>query len=321
MIPKLPLDSPRWRDLDGVTAKEVEALLEQMASTAAIGTSAAWRQTWTYLTDGLIDDGTVSAGAYAALPHIVEAAAALPPEESADFWVDMGFLVTAEDRPPIPTDLQAGFSAALRLAERAATRSLLAAGTPAQVCVHLALSCAAFAGHHTAAALWRLIDPQQNGLLLLCPGCGSDTEIPEFFVDPIRPPFEAPGLPDPAPVRQGEHPWGQIATALREVALGDGWEPFAQVARQVAEAGVHPATPGEAVLCLVAGMVAIEGTPQGAGREWARELMLLTGCFRCWDCERTWTIADGLAENPEGARPQHHPTATWTASDGPPAPS
>ena len=158
MIPKLPLHSPRWRDLDGVTVGEVQTLLEQMASAAATGGGDAWRQTWTDLSDGLMDDGTVSDGAYAALPHLVEAAAVLPPGQSVDFWVDLGFIVTAEDRPPVPADLEAGFGAALRLAERAATRSLLA-GTPAQVVAHLALSCVAFAGHHTAEALWQLPRP------------------------------------------------------------------------------------------------------------------------------------------------------------------
>ncbi|MET7651421.1 hypothetical protein [Streptomyces sp. NPDC005486] len=43
--------------------------------------------------------------------------------------------------------------------------------------------------------------------------------------------------------------------------------------------------------------------------------MSLTGYFRCWDCERTWTIADGLAENPDGARPQHQLTRVWTDTD------
>ncbi|MFJ1673095.1 hypothetical protein ACIOK4_43430 [Streptomyces bottropensis] len=31
--------------------------------------------------------------------------------------------------------------------------------------------------------------------------------------------------------------------------------------------------------------------------------MLLTGCFRCPDCEQTWTIADGLTDAPDGAHP------------------
>ncbi|MFK0024117.1 WD40 repeat domain-containing protein [Streptomyces sp. NPDC090798] len=316
MIPKLPLRSPRWRDLDGVKAEEVEALLEQLASEAATGSGDEWRQTWTYLTGGLLDDGIVSDGAYAALPHLVEAAAALPPGQTVDFWVDMGFIMTADHRPPVPADLEAGFGAALRLAERAATRSLLTAGTPAQVCALLALSCVAFAGHHTGEALGRFLDPQESGLLLVCPGCGSDTEIPEFFADPARPPLEAPGLPDPAHVRQGGHPWGEVAAALPEEALGEGWETFLRVAREVAVAGIPPETPGQAVLCLVAGLVAVRGTPQRAARELARQLMSLTGYFRCWDCEQTWTIADGLAENPDGASPQHHPTEAWTDSDG-----
>ncbi|WP_259294626.1 WD40 repeat domain-containing protein [Streptomyces canus] len=319
MIPKLPLHSRRWRDLDGVTAEGVKALLEQMASTAASGTGDEWRQAWTYMTEGLMDDGTVSDGAYAALPHLVEAAAALAPGRSVDFWVDMGFIVTAEDRPPVPADLEAGFSAALRLAERAATRSLLAAKPPAQVCAHLVLSCVAFAGHHTGEAMWRLLDPKGSGLLLVCPGCESDTEIPEFFVDPVRPTFEPPELCEPVPVRQGEHPWGEVAAALREEALGEGWGPFLRVARQVAETGLPSETSGQAVLCLVAGVVAVTGSPPQVGREWARELMMLTGNFHCWDCERTWTIADGLTENPDGARPQNRLTTTRAASDGPAA--
>jgi len=319
MIPKLPLDSPRWRDLHGVEAEEVVALLEQLAAAAATGSGDAWRQTWTYLTGGLMDDGVVSDGAYAALPHLVEAAAALPPGQTVDFWVDLGFIVTADYRPPVPADLEVGFGAALRLAERAATRSLLVADAPAQVCAHLVLSCVAFAGHHMGEALGPLLHPRESGLLLVCPGCGSDTEIPEFFVDPARPPLEAPVLPDPAPARQGGHPWGEVAAAVREEAeeaLGEGWEPFLRVAREVAVAGVPPEAPGQAVLCLVAGMVAVRGTPQPAAGELARQLMALTGHFRCWDCERTWMIADGLAENPDGARPQHHPTEAWTESDG-----
>ncbi|MEV7385778.1 hypothetical protein [Streptomyces sp. NPDC091215] len=316
MISKLPLHSPRWRDLDGVTADEVKALLEDMASGGATGTGDAWRQTWEHLSGGLMDDGTVFSGTYAALPHLVEAAAALPPGQTVDFWVDMGCVVTAEDRPPVPADLEAGFGAALRLAEQAAVRSLLAAGSPAEVCASLALSCVAFTGHHTAAALWSLT-PREGHLLLVCPGCGADTEIPDFFVDPVRPPSEAPELPDPAHVRPGEHPWGEVATALREEVLGEGWEPFLRVAREVAEAGVPPETPGRAVLCLVAGLVAAKGTPGRAGREWARRLMPLTGSFRCWDCERTWAIADGLAENPDGAHPQNHLREGWTAADEP----
>ncbi|MFD8818821.1 WD40 repeat domain-containing protein, partial [Streptomyces sp. NPDC059627] len=318
MIPKLPLHSPRWSGLDGVKAGEVEALLEQLAAAAATesGFGDEWRQTWTDLTGGLMDDGIVADGAYAALPHLVEAAAALPPGQTVDFWVDIGFIVTADHRPPVPADLAAGFGAALRLAERAAVRSLLAADTSAEVCALLVLSCVAFAGHHTGEALTRLLDLRESGLLLVCPGCGSDTEIPEFFAAPARPPFEAPGLPDPARVRQEGHPWGEVAAALREEALGEEWEPFLRVAREVALAGIPPETPGEAVLCLVAGLAAVRGTPRRAARDEARQLMSLTGHFRCWDCEQTWTIADGLADDPDGARPRHRPTRAWTDSDG-----
>ncbi|MFF3446309.1 WD40 repeat domain-containing protein [Streptomyces sp. NPDC002667] len=318
MIPKLPLDSPRWRGLDGVKVEELRVLLGQLASAAAQGGGDAWRRTWGDLSGGLMDDGVVADGAYAALPHLIQAAAVLPPGQTVDLWVDLGFMVTADHRPPVPADLAAGFDAALRLAERAATRSLLATGTPGQVCAQLALSCVALAGHPIGEALWQFPGHLESGLLLSCPACGSETEIPDLFVDPTRPPHGAPQLPDPDPahVRQEGHPWGEVAAALREEALGEGWEPFLRVARDVAARGVSPETPGQAVLCLVAGMVAVRGTPARAAGDLARRLMSLTGHFRCWDCERTWTIADGLAENPDGAHTPQRPAQAPTDSGG-----
>ncbi|WP_317447435.1 hypothetical protein [Streptomyces collinus] len=293
----------------------MQVLLKQLASAAATGGGDAWRRTWTDLSGGLMNDGVLADGAYAALPHLVEAAAVLSPGQTVDFWVDLGFMVTADYRPPVPADLETGFGAALRLAERAATRSLLATGTPGQVCAQLVLACVALAGHHVGEVLWQFPDHRESGLLLSCPACGNDTEIPDFFVDPARPPLEAPLLPDPAEVREEGHPWGEAAAALREEALGEGWEPFLRVARDVAARGVSSETPGQAVLCLVAGMVAVRGTPQRAAGELARRLMSLTGNFRCWDCERTWPIADGLAEPPDGALSPHRPARTRTASD------
>ncbi|MFE2098177.1 WD40 repeat domain-containing protein [Streptomyces sp. NPDC059468] len=315
MIPKLPLHSPRWLDLHGVAVEEVEKVLGAMASTGATDTGDEWKAAWRCVADGLLQQETVFDGAYAVLPHLVEVAAAQSPALFVDLWVDMGLMVTAEGGAPVPADLEEGFRAALRPAEQAAVRSFLAADSPATDCAYLALSCVALAGHHMGRTLWWFLVPEERHLQLVCPGCDIDTEIPEFFVDPLRPPFQAPGLPDPAHVRQGEHPWGEVAAALREAALGEGWEPFLRVARAVAAAGVPPETPGQAVLCLVAAMVAVKGTPEWAGREWARKLMLLTGCFRCPNCERTWTIADCLADAPGGAHPQDHAGQAWTIAD------
>ncbi|MFG2576994.1 WD40 repeat domain-containing protein [Streptomyces sp. NPDC048481] len=322
MTAKLPLHSARWRELRGVTADDVSALLEEMARAAAAGSDDAWRRSWTDLAQSLLDDGTVHDGAYAALPHLVEAAAELPPDRSADFWVDLGYVVTAEDRPPVPADLADGFAAALRLAERAAVRSLVA-GVPAESAARLALSCAAFAGHPTAAALWSLA-PGEPELRLVCPACDADSEIPEFFADPVRPPFTPPEPPEPAHAVTGGGPWAAVVPALEQQSpartAGEGWEPFFRVARDVAAAGVPRATPGWAVLCLVACTVAVTGIPRPAGREQGRRLMRLAGNFRCWNCEQTWTIADGLADDPEGARPLSRDTPAWTDEEGPAAP-
>lgn len=87
------------------------------------------------------------------------------------------------------------------------------------------------------------------------------------------------------------------------------------MARDVAVQGVSPGTPGQAVLCLVAGIVAVRGVPQPTAGELARRLMSLTGHFRCWDCERTWPIADGLAETPDGVTLQHPPAQAPARTD------
>ncbi|WP_234443589.1 WD40 repeat domain-containing protein [Streptomyces sp. NRRL B-24484] len=320
----LPLNSPRWRELHGVAAEDVRQVVAAVESASATGAGAApdggdgWRKAWEGLALDLMCEDVVVDGAYAALPHVVAAAAGPAPERFAELWVDAGLMVTAAGRSPVPADLRAGFDAALREAEAAAVRGFLAAATPAALCAQLALSCLAFAGHHTAEVLWRFLDPEETHLVLCCPGCGADAEFPGFFADGPCPPFDAPP-PAADRVRAGGHPWGEVADALREDALGPGWEPFLRVAREVAAAGVPRGTPGQAVLCLVAGMVAVRGTPGWAGAQWARRLMLLTGDFRCPDCERTWTTADGLVEDPDGARPQDHGRRTRPPAEGAPA--
>ncbi len=103
---------------------------------------------------------------------------------------------------------------------------------------------------------------------------------------------------------------------MRGERLGQEWEPFLRVAREVAAAGVPAEAPGSAVLCLVAGMVAAKGTPRWAGAEWARQLALLTGHFSCWNCEQTWTTADGLVEGPGGTASEWSRTDIGAAADG-----
>ncbi|MET9617506.1 WD40 repeat domain-containing protein [Kitasatospora indigofera] len=313
------MDSPRWRDLDGVSPEELEEVLEAMAASGAAGAGEEWQEPWSRVLGGLLQQETLYSGAFAALPHLVEVAAASP-GRFVGLWADLGLMVTAEPAKPVPADLEAGFTAAVRLAARAAVRGYLTAGAPAAECAYLALSCAALAGHRIGEVLWQSLGLDEGSIVLCCPGCESETEIADFFVDPVRPPFEAPGLPDPAAAPPDGHVWGEVAGALADGALGQEWEPFLRVARAVAAAGVPVGTPGRAVLCLVAAMVAVKGTPDWAGKEWARKLMLLTGDFRCPDCEQTWAIADCLVEDPDGARP-HDARGRVRTADGWSAPS
>ncbi|MEU2631890.1 hypothetical protein ABZ641_33540, partial [Kitasatospora sp. NPDC007106] len=85
MRAKLPLNSPRWRELDGVTAEDVRRVVDAIATPGD-----EWREAWQGLSDSLMREDVVLDGAYAALPHVVAAAAELPPERFTDLWTDLG---------------------------------------------------------------------------------------------------------------------------------------------------------------------------------------------------------------------------------------
>jgi hypothetical protein len=299
MFKKLPLDSPLWAELDaaGSSARVVECLRE-ITATRQLGDA------WDDAKDLIYHQNSVYDATSAALPHVIEVAAALPAEDLSSFWIDVGLLVAEGagwyPKEPAP-GLQWGLTAALRVAERLAVRSFLAkpAGDPTESSDH-ALACVALAGHDAGSVLPEWLRPIDGYVQVECPRCYADQEI-DCFDDPIQPPCESPAVPSLASSARVDHPWAEVAAALEEAqriaALGPGWDPFFRTAAAVAAAGVPAHTPRPAALCLVGAMVAV-----GGAAEWSRTLLRLVGHFRCGSCDQVWAFGDALGELGKRAR-------------------
>ncbi|MEV4756252.1 WD40 repeat domain-containing protein [Micromonospora sp. NPDC049559] len=305
MVAKLPLDSPHWAELSACYSRErAVELLRQIVASGRLG------EPWRELQDEILHQGTVYGTTSAALPHLVDLAAGLPPETLADFWVEVGFLVTAgagdfPEPPPVP-GLQEGLTEALRTAETLALRAFLApppaSGAAGPVPTadaagssYHALACVALAGHRTGGALWSFLSPTGGYVGVACPGCEQDHEV-DGFADPLRPPVPFPPLPEPVGAARDMPGWADVAAAVeaarRAEVLGPGWDGLFRVAGAVATAGVPAGTPTPAVWCLVAAMVAVRGAAP-----WARTLARLAGHFRCGECDRTWPLGDLVGED------------------------
>ncbi|MFS2213586.1 hypothetical protein ACEN9H_02030 [Massilia cellulosiltytica] len=113
-LPCLPLDSPRWQELEHAYGKaaDIPALLRQLASLPPSGPDD---EPWFSLWSALAHQGDVYAASFAAVPHVVRALALAPDRAGAVYlqfpaWVE---ICRKRERVVIPSDLQDAYAAAL----------------------------------------------------------------------------------------------------------------------------------------------------------------------------------------------------------------
>ncbi len=111
----LALDSPRWSQLTHAygSAADVPAWLAQLSE---LPSSAANAEPWFSIWSALAHQGDVYASSYAAVPYVVAALAIAPGRADSSYihfpvWVE---ICRAKNGPPIPTELEAPYFAALR---------------------------------------------------------------------------------------------------------------------------------------------------------------------------------------------------------------
>ena len=289
---KLPLDSPLWARLSACySAEKAIARLREIVATRQLG------EAWSGLCDEMLHQGSVYGVSSAAIPHLIDVAPHLPAASRGDLWIEIGFLITAgADRFPCPPapGLQEGVTAALGAAEALAVRDFLAdADRPSSEDSYYALACVALAGHPVGRAMWQFPSATQVTCDWTALDAGPRTR---WTGSPTR--WRRRVLRRPSGRCQGSTAtWRDAATAIersgRGQVLGPGWDDFFDTARQVALAGVPPAS--AAGSRLVPGCR--DGRDQiGDAAPWARTLARLAGHFRCPGCDRVWTIADAMGD-------------------------
>jgi hypothetical protein len=113
-LPCLPLDSPRWSELDHAYGKAagIPALLRQLESFPPLGPDD---EPWFSLWSALAHQGDVYPASFAAVPHVVRALAMAPDRAGAVYlqfpaWVE---ICRKRQDVPVPPDLRDAYAAAL----------------------------------------------------------------------------------------------------------------------------------------------------------------------------------------------------------------
>ena len=326
-LPRLPLDSSRWVELssNGIPhPEEAPRLLRQMES------ASTFAEAWNWLYEGPLELGEVcNEATYAVLPHAVMLAAKQDPRTLSQFWWRIAYIANSYHDPgiqckpmPIPPDLEAGFRAAMRVAESLAIRCFCCREWQEEAS-DLAIACLALSHHPVGGMIWQAPYPPKYGPEFVrfdCLQCGEeelwfthtgdgiaailDEDAVPTEPDPDQPEPQAPPLPDLSAIRRLNHPWLPIAKALNkplaDLCTVEHGAPFPKnftdrfadhirVAAAVADAGVPKKTPNRAVLCLVGMMVALSGA-----FDWASRLLRLAGFVRCPICANVDSWAAGM---------------------------
>jgi hypothetical protein len=157
----LPLDDPRWATLTHAfgAATDVPGWLRSLAAGKDV-----WQPLWSALCDDAVYPAT-----YAAVPHLVDIAATLPPRAQLPFWTFVAEVARTRAPAPIPKLLDADYHAAIPRARKLAFATLDARVVDEREAAVLLAALAALAGHPTIShALEALAD---DDLAIPCPDC------------------------------------------------------------------------------------------------------------------------------------------------------
>lgn len=164
----IPIDSTRWRELPGnvsATGELARDLLGEMHG----GSGRALQD----LAAELCFQGTVSAVAYAAVPHLVENVQALPAPLRARVLGLVGQIAASRavypsSAAPIPSDLRLDFENALEAARELTAGELRMQASSSEQAWDLLVAASALQGESRMALFLSVTGPE-----LLCPACGA----------------------------------------------------------------------------------------------------------------------------------------------------
>jgi hypothetical protein len=154
-LPCLPLDSPRWPELNHAYGKasDIPALLRQLDSLPPSGPDD---EPWFSLWSALAHQGDVYPASFAAVPHVVRALALAPERAGAVYLQFPAWIEICRKRQdvPIPPDLRDAYATALAALPRlVAAAAVRAWDDEFLACALAALAAVKGSGDVAAAAL------------------------------------------------------------------------------------------------------------------------------------------------------------------------
>lgn len=124
-LPCLPLDSPRWHELDHAYGKaaDIPALLQQLDTVPP--SSSGQDEPWFSLWSALAHQGDVYPASFAAVPHVIRALARAPLDADANYLQFPAVVEIERQRAQVavPPDLHDAYFGALRELPRLIARA------------------------------------------------------------------------------------------------------------------------------------------------------------------------------------------------------
>lgn len=184
----ISLDSARWSRLSHAYGRAIDtpALLRQLYE-------GPNEDVWSKLFGTCVHQGSVSEAAYAAAPHVAEAARRAPLSERLDYVVFVASIAAGRDNQNVPGDLRAEYEQAVEATRSMAMELLRAQRLTSQELPHL---FGAIAATHRLPILARILAHFANlEFGFVCASCSSDLWVSAADVpfqvygrDPVRNP-------------------------------------------------------------------------------------------------------------------------------------
>lgn len=283
MATKLPLDSPRWQQLQsfGGNGAALPVLIRR-AQAGPDGVQAVAR-----LEDLIYQQYSCCEATFAVVPHLVELVASYPTDRRAPLCILLGSIAATCDLPPGSRveDLIPAYRSALADAEPLCVETLLAGAWDLQTSYYLGVSAIGLAAHPLGGLFMdNLVPHAKANSTAVCPRCGTSVVVAVFDTGLVAysggsqpyPKAPEPGRTPTAPVNpttpgRDPNPWAEVGRRLHLLIGGlttTSYPGLAHVraASVVAESGLTPRVSASGVFSLLGALITLKGFPDRAMR-------------------------------------------------------
>jgi hypothetical protein len=305
MSDRLPLDSPRWSQLDtfGGDARDLPELIRQIQRERRFGRDSAFAG----FVDRVFQQFSVREGLYPTVPYLVDLGEQLSEDQASELWKWIGTTAAcaAVSEHRVPSEFAEAYTEALATAERACVNTLMKREWEAFDAYELGVAALALGGHRLGLLVMDNYSPGDDAeTAAVCPRCGKQIQIAAFneglvvqdqafqgYPNPPQPPqpFNEASVSDVSP--RNPNPWRQVADTLSARVDPDDAPPLPAshiaTAIKVASLGISQGVTAGPAFSLLGCLVALNGE-----RELVRRYFHAWDDLKCPFCFSQFRFAD-----------------------------